>query len=223
MHCLRRLLSGNGLDIGLFESQVDAVVSTWHLMNRSLLNTQIPWLTPISPSYRLPYRSQRAFLLNRMHELSCIYIGVFNHNIGPLRHTGCGRITVDLRDFKVSSHISSFSSYLGIVLTMISLAQYVLYFEVWIVFISHHDQPESEFVDLFLCLNNIIFHSMHITIRHTYFFIHLVKGLHHNSVRTHWRNQTRCDAIDYQTASTTCKCKKKEDVSYRKIHYLWEV
>jgi hypothetical protein len=44
--------------------------------------------------------TQRAFIFNRMYPLSSIYIGVFNHNIGPQHHTGCGRITVDLRRFE---------------------------------------------------------------------------------------------------------------------------
>ena len=46
--------------------------------------------------------SQRAFVFNRMHELSSIHIGVFNHKFGPIRHNGCGRVTIDLKEFKVS-------------------------------------------------------------------------------------------------------------------------
>lgn len=44
--------------------------------------------------------TQRAFVFNRMHPLSSIYIGVFNHKVGLVKHTGCGRIAVDLRDFE---------------------------------------------------------------------------------------------------------------------------
>ncbi len=54
----------------------------------------------LSPMW-MPW-TQRAFVFNRMHELSSIHIGVFNHKLGPLNHTGCGRITVDLKEFKVS-------------------------------------------------------------------------------------------------------------------------
>ncbi len=52
----------------------------------------------LSPMW-MPW-TQRAFVFNRMHALSSIYIGVFNHVIGPYQHHGCGRVTVDLREFQ---------------------------------------------------------------------------------------------------------------------------
>ncbi len=54
----------------------------------------------LSPMW-MPW-TQRAFLFNRMHEVSSIHIGVFNHMFGPItKHTGCGRVTIDLKEFKV--------------------------------------------------------------------------------------------------------------------------
>mmetsp|Transcript_19961 Transcript_19961/g.22835 ORF Transcript_19961/g.22835 Transcript_19961/m.22835 type:complete len:1095 (+) Transcript_19961:84-3368(+) len=47
--------------------------------------------------------TQRAFVFNRMHELSSIYIGVFNHKYGPAQHDGCGRIAVDLSELKTKT------------------------------------------------------------------------------------------------------------------------
>jgi len=44
--------------------------------------------------------TNRAFVFNRMHSLSSIYIGVFNHKLGPMHHTGCGRVAIDLRKFE---------------------------------------------------------------------------------------------------------------------------
>jgi hypothetical protein len=44
--------------------------------------------------------TDRAFVFNRMHSLSSIYIGVFNHRLGPMYHTGCGRVAIDLRKFE---------------------------------------------------------------------------------------------------------------------------
>ncbi len=52
----------------------------------------------LSPMW-MPW-TQRAFVFNRMHALSSIYIGVFNHVIGPYKHHGCGRVTVDLRELQ---------------------------------------------------------------------------------------------------------------------------
>ena len=44
--------------------------------------------------------SQRAFMFNRTNALSSLYVGVFNHEHGPFKHNGCGRIAIDLNKFE---------------------------------------------------------------------------------------------------------------------------
>lgn len=44
--------------------------------------------------------TQRAFVFNRMHALGSIYLAVFDHDSGPFKDRGCGRTTVDLREFE---------------------------------------------------------------------------------------------------------------------------
>jgi len=55
----------------------------------------------INPMW-LPW-TQRAFVFNRMHELSSIYLGIFNHRYGPAQHDGCGRIAIDLSELKTNT------------------------------------------------------------------------------------------------------------------------
>jgi len=55
----------------------------------------------LSPMW-MPW-TQRAFVFNRMHALSSIYVGVFNHEIGPFKHHGCGRIAIDPREFRTNT------------------------------------------------------------------------------------------------------------------------
>ena len=55
----------------------------------------------LSPMW-MPW-TQRAFVLNRMQAHSTVYIGVFNHNLGPMKHTGCGRVTIDLTKFETNT------------------------------------------------------------------------------------------------------------------------
>lgn len=43
--------------------------------------------------------TQRAFVFRRMYQLSSMYIGVINYNVGMLNHKGCGRTVIDLSAF----------------------------------------------------------------------------------------------------------------------------
>jgi hypothetical protein len=92
------ILSCEGLpnkDIGkFFGNKIDPLVSL--IFEDVIVQTDV--IQDCQNPIFLPW-TQRAFLFNRMHPLSTLYIGVYNHNYGPFHHDNIGRIAIDIREF----------------------------------------------------------------------------------------------------------------------------
>lgn len=92
------ILSCEGLpnkDIGkIFGNKIDPLVSL--IFEDVIVQTDV--IHDCQNPIFLPW-TQRAFLFNRMHPLSTLYIGVYNHNYGPFHHDKIGRIAIDIREF----------------------------------------------------------------------------------------------------------------------------
>lgn len=93
------ILSCEGLrnkDLGkIFGRQTDAFACV--IYEDCLVETDVI-IDCLNPMF-MPW-SQRAFVFNRTNALSSVYIGVFNHEHGIFKHTGCGRIAIDLNKFE---------------------------------------------------------------------------------------------------------------------------
>jgi hypothetical protein len=82
-------------DIGkVFGNKIDPLVSL--IFEDVIVQTDV--IHDCQNPIFLPW-TQRAFLFNRMHPLSTLYIGVYNHNYGPFHHGNIGRIAIDIRKF----------------------------------------------------------------------------------------------------------------------------